>query len=255
MYPAQAIPAASGHLGTLAPVAPILKEAERRFGADGIAQIRILNPSGENSVFVITSGNAHHISDSTHVLRVDGTTGNILTDYTEERPVISAFSFLYGLHIARFSSPLIRWLYFLSGTLLVVTIGTGMTLWAQRPGRAAFVVRNMARLNLGLLTGTPLAFSCFLIAARCLPVMMEHRTSGELAITFVVWGFAMILPFIIRNQNRSHQILCLLAAVSFLMLCAFSAPWNTPVRVGMTVTALVLSIGFLRAISFSSRLS
>lgn len=146
---------------TLAPIGPMLRAAQQRFGGAGIARVTVLNPADAASVVIMVAGTDSGIGVERHVISFDGPTGRVLADQAETRPALGLFRFLYGLHVARFAPGVTRWLYFLSGLMLAGLIGTGLRLWTIKRHRRApgFGTALVERLNVGFIAGTPVAFS------------------------------------------------------------------------------------------------
>ncbi|MBF0860117.1 PepSY domain-containing protein [Gluconobacter sp. LMG 31484] len=235
----------SGHPAHLAPVLPMLQEADRRFGGTGLEQIYVFNPSDQNALVTMIAGNNGTVSTASHVITFDGPSGQIIREHIENLPVIGAYTFLYGLHVGRFAPGLTRWLYFLSGLALAAVIGSGMHLWTlkrlRRPHHMGH--RIVARMNVGVLMGTPLAFSAFFIANRLLPVTMHHRAHLEVVSVFAVWGAALLYT-LLRRPDRSWPELLGGNALSCLLVALLSLPWQSPAIAGVSMTALALSGAF-----------
>ncbi|MBS1102878.1 PepSY domain-containing protein [Gluconobacter sp. Dm-62] len=239
---------ASGHAGHLAPLLPMLREAERRFGGAGLEQIYVFNPSDQASLVTMIAGNSHTVSTSSQTITFDGSSGHILQEHIEKRPVIKAYTFLYGLHVARFAPGVTRWLYFLSGLGLAALIGSGMHLWTikrlRRPHHLGH--RIVARLNVGMLMGTPIAFASFFIANRILATAMPHRASYEVTALFFVWGITLVYG-LARRPERTWPGLLGGNAVACFLVSLLSLPWQTSVIAGVSTTAAALSASFAYA--------
>ncbi|WNM10202.1 PepSY-associated TM helix domain-containing protein [Komagataeibacter nataicola] len=236
---------ASGQPGHLAPILPLIQTAERHFRGAGIAQIYVFNPSDRAALVTFISGNNQTVSTSARIMTFDGVTGQLLNEHTETRPVIRLYSFLYGLHVARFAPGLTRWLYFLSGLTLAVVIGSGMHLWAikrlrQRPHRGHVIV---SRLNVGILAGTPLAFATYFLTNRLLPATMAARSGYEVQSVFVVW--AVILVFaLFRRPGRAWPELLGGNMLACLAITLLSMPWASIITRGVGGIALGLAGAF-----------
>lgn len=235
----------AGHPAHLAPLLPMLREARSRFRDAGVEQIYVLNPSDQASLVTIIAGHGGTVSTSARVLTFDGPSGRIIRDYTENRPVIRTYTFLYGLHVGRFAPGLTRWLYFLSGLALAAVIGSGMHLWTlkrlRRPHHTGH--RIVARLNVGILMGTPLAFASFFIANRLLPLTTPQRSRCEVVSVFVVWG-VMLVYTLLRRPERAWSELLGGNAVACLLIALLSLPWQNPAIAAVSMTALALSAAF-----------
>ncbi|MFT8892286.1 MAG: PepSY-associated TM helix domain-containing protein [Acetobacter papayae] len=243
LTPAMSAPPPAGHKAALAPLTPMLEEALRRMRGDGIGQVYLYNPTDAASVVVVTGGNARRIGLDTHVLRFEGTTGRILADYYENRPVVVAFGVLYGLHDARFAPGVTRWFYFGSSVLLALVIASGLRMWVTRRLRqgGGAGVECVARLNVGMTYGVPVALAGFMLANRVLPVGMAGRAGAEQLVVLVVWllllGVALVLPRIVAARLL---LVCLLAVM--LTLVGLSAPWRGGVAQGVALVCLAAAV-------------
>ena len=214
LYPAEVARNASGRPAPLAPIAPLLHEAEQRFGGH-VGQIAIVNPGDRAAVVTITRAGDDRIAIQSHVLSFDGVTGRILAEHVERRPALVVFNTLYGLHMGRFGDGLTRWLYFLSGLMLSGVIGSGLILWTakRRERRRGFGFALVERLNIGFVAGTPTAFAAFFLANRLLPGTLPARQEAEVHAVFWTWG-ALLVFAMLRRPDRAWRELLALAAIA-----------------------------------------
>ncbi|KXV48472.1 peptidase [Gluconobacter albidus] len=239
---------ATGHPAHLAPFLPMLREAESKFGGAGLEQIYVFNPSDQASLVTMIAGNGHTVSTSSQIITFDGPSGRILRQHIEHRPIIKTYAFLYGLHVARFAPTVTRWLYFLSGLALAAVIGSGMHLWTikrlRRPHHRGH--RIVARLNVGVLGGTPLAFASFFIANRLIGPTVPHRAGYEVTTLFAVWGLTLLYA-LTRRPERAWPELLGGSAIACLVVSLLSLPWHTSVLAGVSATSALLSASFALA--------
>ncbi|WP_068169140.1 PepSY-associated TM helix domain-containing protein [Neokomagataea thailandica] len=213
------------HKAPLAPIVPMLQEAEKRFGPDGIAQVLIYNPNDSASIVIIKSGNGQHIGYDTHTLRFSGNNGQIILEQQEKRPIVRAFSLIYGLHIARFSNFLTRWFYFFSGILLALATASGLHLWVIRKKRTqkdSFSFKVVERLNIAILIGLPISFALFFVANRLIPLHPHtlftlSRSDMEIDTVFLSLFLFMALCFFMET-TQSKKILSLIGCISFISI-------------------------------------
>lgn len=246
LSPAMAARPAAGTPGTLAPIAPMLREAARRMGPDGMSNIYLYNPADAAATIIVTSGNATHIGFGTHVLRLDGTTGQVLADYREQRPVISTFATLYGLHVARFAPLSTRWLYFVSGLMLAAVIASGLRLRTLRRRRQGQPTERIERLNAGMIAGTPIAFASYFLANRLLPPTLPAHADREIQTVFIVWGALLVIALLLPSA-RGWRVLSGMAVLALTGVAAFGAPWRTGIEQGTSAVAILLAAGFAYA--------
>ena len=236
---------ASGKPGHLTSVLPVLREAEKRFKGAGISQVYIYNPSDAASLITVMAGNNGTISTLSHSLTFDGTTGLLMREHVETRPAVRTYTFLYGLHIARFTPDVTRWLYFISGLMLTAVIGSGMRLWTVKrlrlPHHLGHVLTD--RLNVGVLAGAPLAFASYFLANRLLPPMSAHRADHEVQCVFIVWGLALVFA-LVRPARRTWPEMLTACALACFGIAAMSSPWTNPVTQSTALVSLLFSGAF-----------
>jgi hypothetical protein len=246
LYPAEVMRAPSGHAAPLTPIAPLLREAERRFGG-AIGQVAILNPGDTSAVITVTQAGDDRIPIQSHAISFDGTNGRILAEHIERRPALVTFNALYGLHTARFADGLTRWLYFVSGLMLAGMIGTGLILWTtkRRDNRRGAGFALVERLNIGFVAGTPTAFAAFFLANRLLPINLPYREAAESHALFWTWGALLVFAALRRADRAWRELLALAviscAAIPAVDLLGGTARWDGA-TIGTAAVALICAI-------------
>lgn len=193
---------ASGRPGMLAPIAPMIAEAERRFGAD-VGLVSILNPHDAAALVLVYQSDDGGIATGGQAISFDGTTGRVLAYSKETRPVVKTYDVVYGLHLARFARPALRWLYFVSGLALTAGIATGLVLWiVKRRERAPLGRANrlVERINVGVIAGAAVAFAAYFWANRLLPPGGADRAAGEVAGLYRTWGAALVAALLLKPR-------------------------------------------------------
>jgi hypothetical protein len=218
IYPAAIDRPAAGRSAPLAPIEPMLVDAERRFGG-GLFEINVSHPGDAAAVVTVIRAEDARIGIQAETMSFDGTTGRLLVTHDEHRPALATFNILYGLHTARFAETTARWLYFLCGIALTVMIGAGLLLWTakRRQHRRDVGFALVERLNSGFIGGTPIAFATFFIANRLLPTEIAHRADWEVRAVFWSWG-ALLVFSALRWPKRSWRELLALAALACLAI-------------------------------------
>ncbi|HET8612289.1 MAG TPA: PepSY-associated TM helix domain-containing protein [Sphingomonas sp.] len=257
LYPAAVQRAATGRHAPLAPIAPMLREAERRFGG-GIALVSVLNPGDAASVVTVTSAEDSRIGIQRAAISFDGPSGRILAAPEEHRPALRTFNFLYALHTARFAQWLTRWAYFVCGLMMTAMIGAGLILWTvkRRARRRGFGFALVERLNIGFIAGTPIAFAAFFLANRLLPIEITGRAELEVRIVFWAWGLALLFGAL-RPAARAWRELLSLACLTCLAIpiadLLTGAARADTISFGVDGTALALAAGFGAATALLAR--
>lgn len=250
--------AATGRPGTLAPIAPMIAEAERRFGGADIGLISVFNPRDAAALVLVYQADDGGIATSPEAISFDGTTGRVLADYREDRGVVKAYDAVYGLHLARFADPLLRWLYFVSGLALTAGIATGLVLWiVKRRERAPLALGNrvVERLNVGVIAGALLAFATYFWANRLLPLGGADRAASEVACLYWVWAGA-IMSGIALGPRFGWPILLALAGAAWTVLPLADVSIrgaDTAVLIGGDIVMVSAGLGLLVAAWRSAR--
>lgn len=204
-FPARAGEAkAAGVAAPLTALAPLVRQAEQRWGAQ-VGNISVNLPGDANATVTVRRAGGRDMSSKQPTMEFDGVTGKLLSTYGEEMGgASSTHGVMYGLHIANFASPLLRALFFLSGLAGCAMVATGALLWAvktrQKQAKAlaagkrpSFGLRLVEALNIGAIAGIPIAFGAYFWANRLLPVGLEERPKEEIAFFFGAWAVAAIV--------------------------------------------------------------
>ena len=247
LYPATLDRPAAGRAAPLAPIGPILAEAERRFGG-GLLQFSVAHPGDAAAVVTVVRAEDARIGVQAETLSFDGPSGRLIAAHDEHRPAIATYDVLYGLHTARFAGAAVRWLYFVSGLALTAMIGAGLLLWTakRRRHRDDVGIRFVERLNLGFVAGTPIAFAAFFLANRLLPTTLAHRSDWEVRAMFWTWG-AILVFAALRAPQRCWRELLTLAAVMCAAIAVADIAANIPLSATWAVDAVAIGLAMLFA--------
>jgi uncharacterized iron-regulated membrane protein len=194
---------ASGIHATLTPLAPLVAQASKHWDGAAVGRITV-NLAGDSAATVtITQQDGHGLSNNLPTLTFDGVSGAMQGAADKSGAAVETRGVMYGLHIGRFASPLLRGLFFLSGLAGCAMVATGVLLWAvkERPkhlkasanGRIGFGLRLVDGLNLGGIAGLLIAMSVFFWANRLLPVGLQGRPDLEIQCFFTAWGIAAVM--------------------------------------------------------------
>jgi uncharacterized iron-regulated membrane protein len=244
--------AATGVKAPLAPLAPMLREAQRRFAGRPFGRVYVTNPGDAGAVVTVFQSDSAQIGYTPADISFDGATGQVLSQWTEARPAIQTYNVLYGLHMGRFAPSLTRWLYFLGGAMLTLAIATGLVLWiVKRRERAPLSRGNcvLERLNVGVLAGVPLGCVAFLLANRLLPLAISDRAGWEVSIGLWTAGAALLAGAALRPRLGWPLLLGLVAAGCVLAVVPVPLGQGSAVILGgnamllATAAALALLVG------------
>jgi hypothetical protein len=122
----------------------------------------------------------------------DAANGGLLYQRSELAPVMTAFRFMFGLHIIQFQHWTLRWLYFVLGIAGCTLIGTGYLFWLEsRRKRHADLglpgVRIIEVLATGGVSGIIVATLAFFVVNRLLPLGLEGRAGFEVWTFYAAW--------------------------------------------------------------------
>ncbi|MBY0241858.1 MAG: PepSY domain-containing protein [Burkholderiaceae bacterium] len=196
IYPSVGKPAkAAGIHAPLAPIGPILEQAQRHWQGRTAGSISIANPNDVNARIGVTRAAGLELSNKQPAMQFDGTSGALLASSGDTTSTaLAAHGVLYGLHIARFAEPLLRWLFFICGLAGTAMVATGALLWAAKRQRQSSIgTRLVQGLNIGCIAGLPIAYGAYFWANRLLPLALAQRADREVAIFFAAWGAALLL--------------------------------------------------------------
>lgn len=199
-------------------------------------RITIHHPDDGHARIALYRAESETVSHRPQWVLLDGTTGALLKVGRPAGVAARTHAALYGLHLARFAEPGLRWALFLCGLAGTATIAAGLQLWvAKRSGAArprsgtAFV----AKLNIAAIAGLPAGIAGLFLANRLLPLDLPGRADWEVRCLCVVW-LAVALWVAIRPTRR--------AWIEALGLCAALFAAVPVVNALTTARGLVASI-------------
>jgi len=184
----------------LRPVAEMAQAASRAWDSAPIARMVVSNPNTAGATVTFHRHDTGSLSSIQAAMVFDGATGALLSHFGDDLPAASQTrGVLYGLHLGRFSAPLVRWLFFLSGLAGSVMVATGLLLWAVKErqkfakalakgGRIGFGLRLVDGLNITAVAGLPLAMAVFFWANRLIPAGLAGRADLEIGVFFGAWA-------------------------------------------------------------------
>ena len=139
------------------------------------------------------------IGGTSDALYLDGSTGKAMQRPPTSGLATASRGVMIDLHAGRFSGPVLRWLYFLSGAGGTIMVASGLILWTVKrrsklpdPARPHFGFRLVERLNISVIAGSCMGIAAYFLANRLLPLNMAHRSDWEINGLFLVWGTAFI---------------------------------------------------------------
>jgi len=220
----------------LAPVLPMLREANARWTVHGVGSFTVNNPNTEKATVVFTERYGNTLlagrSGGARSMRFDGVTGEVVE--ATDTPVSTASfvrkirTVIVAIHEGRFAGEVTRWFLFLSGVLGTFMAASGMVLWVvkrmpdrKKLGRTPFSHRVVEMLNVGAIAGLSIAMASLFWSNRLLPADLANRGTWEVDIFFYVWG-ACLLHSLVCSIFCAHRTVWLqqmaLAALMYGLL-------------------------------------
>lgn len=247
----------------LAPIAPILADAEKRLGAK-IERISISNQGKQNMILEISPEGKKSLTASSRgngtntKVVYKGSNGRFMGQSINEAPnkVAAVMNILGSLHLARFADTFTRWLFFISGALGTIMVGTGLIIWTTKKAKSmnkSFGRKLVEVLNIGGIAGLITATGIHFWSNRLLPFGLTSRADWEIKLFFTAWLLCFLHPLIRPAKKAWTEQLALCAVLYCFMpvLNAFTSKVNlfTAVTQGNAVIAgfdlTVLGMGLL----------
>ncbi|WAE54108.1 PepSY-associated TM helix domain-containing protein [Stutzerimonas frequens] len=241
----------------LAPLGPILVEAEAQMGPVGGLTIRHPGRGDARIEVRPVLGNRIELTKGRSML-FDGVSGDILKRPDESRPSLLTQRVMAGLHFAQFGGYPMRWLYFLCGMVSCAMIATGLVhfcikrrrKYAEQSVPSRRFHRLVESLNLAVVAGLSLACVGLLWANRLLPVQLAQRGEWEVRVFFLIWMVALAHALwrpTLRGWAEQLALLALLCVTLPLlnMVTAGGAPWADPTRLWLELSCVVMGATLL----------
>ncbi|MFT4103128.1 MAG: PepSY-associated TM helix domain-containing protein [Burkholderiaceae bacterium] len=213
----------------LADVAPMVRDAQQRWGHDNVGRVIVQNPGDAAARVIVTRGSAGRASTSPQYLVFDGVDGKLLDTKDRVGPAAETRGVLVALHEGQFADTTVRWLYFLTSLAGTAMVGTGLVMWTVKrrtrladPQRPHLGFRIVERLNIAAIAGLPIAMAAFMAGSRLLPLEIAQRKNAEIDLFFIVWAITLLYA-IVRPPRRAWIELLWAGAASLALLPVLNA--------------------------------
>ncbi|GGC01402.1 membrane protein [Oxalicibacterium flavum] len=229
----------------LAPLGPMIAQAQKHWGGGEVDRITVNNAGDANATVNISRQLGPKLSYLRQAVQFDGASGALIAT-TGDTPSGAAESrgVLMGLHIAHFADSWLRFLFFLCGLAGCAMVATGALLWAVKKrqeyakvlakgGRIGFGLRLVEALNIGAIAGLPIAYASYFWANRLLPVGIDKRPETEIASFFIAWAVVALLAQI-RPTRGMWQIMLGIGGAMFVGLPLLNV-FTTDSHLGITL--------------------
>ncbi|HEX6590546.1 MAG TPA: PepSY-associated TM helix domain-containing protein [Moraxellaceae bacterium] len=233
---------ASGRPAALTPLSPLVAQALKSWEGGRIGRITVDYPNDANATVRIARHDGDRISTHGDEIIFNGITGQEISRSTEAGGAKLLHGTFYGLHIARFAEPLLRWLFFLAGLTGCAMVATGLLLWSvartaqlRKSAQPGIGLRLVNQLNIAAVAGLPLAIAVFFWANRLLPFDLPERADFEVKLFFVAW---LLVPFYagLRSPQQAWKEVTGAAAALLFLLPLLNA-LTTDTHLGVTLLA------------------
>jgi len=222
-YPAGPTLEPSGKAMPLLPLRQLVDEAERTWGDAKPSFISIANPGDANALVGLYAGPAE-LGSYRPPLWLNGATGTQVQPLPVAGGAFVTQRTMIDLHAGRFSGPVLRWLYFLSGAGGTMMVASGPVLWTVKrraklpdPARPHFGFRLVERLNIGVIAGAPAGIAVYFLANRLLPLDMANRADWEINSLFIAWGAVFVWTLARPVKRAWFEALAVCAALYALV--------------------------------------
>jgi len=244
---------AAGTPAPLVAVGPLMARAQAHWGEGSrVGRLEVMHPNDANAVVTISRQSGQDLSSIQPSMTFNGVTGELIATAGDTAgAAVETRGVLYGLHLAHFSSGLLRALFFLSGLAGCVMVATGLLLWGvkerqkfakalKQGGRVSFGLRLVDGLNVAAIAGLPIAFATYFWANRLLPVGIAGRPQEEITCFFAAWGVAAVAG-LAWPARRMWQIQLWLGAALFALVPLVNA-LTGPGNLGMAISRGLWSV-------------
>lgn len=196
-----------GKPGELASLDAMVAEAQRIWSGDAPRALQVRHPGDAAAYVQISRAAEDSVTRIGDTAWFDASTGALLHQHTDLKPVMNAQRFITGLHEIQFRHWTLRWFYFVLGLSGCVIIAAGYLYWLdarrkkhQQQGGPG--VRIVEGLMIGSTTGIVTATLVFFVANRLLPLGTTfagyERAALEARAFYLVWlatfGHAWLRP-------------------------------------------------------------
>jgi uncharacterized iron-regulated membrane protein len=195
LSPAEDPPEKAGRPAPLAPLGPMVQQAEAAWGPHSVGQVNVKNPGDANARVTVFRATGAALYNEGARMVFDGASGQLLQGPQAPGAGLATQGVMIGLHAGRFAHAVLRWLYFGSGLAGTVMVATGLILWTVKrrqklpdPARPHFGFRLVERLNVATIAGFTAGLAGYFLSNRLLPLQMAERSSWEINSLFITWG-------------------------------------------------------------------
>ena len=105
---------------------------QQHWGKSEFDNITVKQPNTQLAKITLTELKDHSITRNQAQLVLNATTGKLLENTRNDSAIATLNAGVYGLHMARFAEPVLRFALFFSGILGCAMIASGLLLWSLK---------------------------------------------------------------------------------------------------------------------------
>jgi uncharacterized iron-regulated membrane protein len=186
------------------PINSLLEKVRQQWGDQALASIEVKNPNTDQAIITFKQLEDRSITLNQAQITFDSN-GKMLGNTRNESSVATLNAGVYGLHMATFAQPALRFAFFCSGILGCLMIASGLLLWSlkrqiqNKSNQFHFGYYLVDRLNVAAFIGLPIAMMSYLFANRFVHVT-ETTPNYEIYTFFIVWLLSFIFALFTKKQ-------------------------------------------------------
>ncbi len=240
---------ASGRAAPLLPLSELVGRAKAALAGDDPGYIAISHPGDANAIVGVWP-RYDRLAGIRGAVFLNGVTGEVIQAPRVAGGARVTQTVMIDLHAGRFSAPVLRWLYFLSGVGGTVMVASGLVLWTVKrraklpnPARPHSGFRLVERLNIGVIAGAPAGIAVYFLSNRLLPLDMAHRADWEINSLFIAWG-GLFVWTLARPAKRAWVEALAACAALYALVPVVNAATTTRGLIHSLIAGDWLYVGF-----------
>ena len=206
---------------TMRPIEYFIQQSEQRWGKTEIGNITVKHPNTNIAQVNLVESADRSITRNQAQLSFNGESGALLGDTRNNSAIATLNNGVYGLHMAHFAQPLLRFALFFSGLLGCAMIASGLLLWSlkrqlqNKKQSFHFGHYVVNRLNTAAIIGLPIAMLSYLCANRLLQ-LEAGQPNYEIYAFFGTWLLSLAIALLTPQQHlwKTQLKVFILLAVS-----------------------------------------
>lgn len=183
-----------------------IQQYEQRWSKTEIDNITVKHPNTDMAQVNFVASTDSTITRSPDQLSFNAETGALLGDTRNNSAIATLNNGVYGLHMAHFAQPLLRFAFFFSGLLGCAMIASGLLLWSlkrqlqNKKQSFHFGHYLVNRLNTAAIIGLPIAMLSYLFTNRLLQ-LEAGQPNYEIYAFFGTWLLSLFIALLTPQQH------------------------------------------------------